>query len=73
MEKYDRQNLIAINSTILVALVDLSCVACSILAINWEKARWAFLFLGFALLVSLGWWLLLKGLGNAEKGGVKTT
>lgn len=73
MEKYDRQNLIAINSTILAALVDLSCIACSILAIIWEKSGWAFLFLGFALLVSLGWWLLLKDLGKAEKDGVKTT
>lgn len=73
MEKYDRQNLITINSTILAALVDLSCITCSILAVNWGKEGWAFLFLSFALLVSFGWWLLLKGLGKAEKCDVKTT
>lgn len=73
MEKYDRQNLITINSTILAALVDLSCIACSILAVNWGKEGWAFLFLGFALLVSFGWWLLLKGLGKVEESSVKTT
>ena len=73
MEKYDRQNLIAINSTILAALVDLSCIACSILAVNWGKEGWAFLFLSFALLVSFGWWLLLKGLGKVEESSVKTT
>lgn len=55
MEKYDRQNLITINSTILAALVDLSCITCSIQAVNWGKEGWAFLFLSFALLVSFGW------------------
>lgn len=68
MEKYDRQNLIIVNSTMLAGLVDLSCVACSILAVNWDEAGWAFLFIGFAVLVSFGWWFLQYSLGNAEKG-----
>lgn len=73
MEKYDRQNLIIINSTILVGLVDLSCVVCSILSVYWNKAGWLFAYLVFALLISFGWWLHLRVLRTDEKDAVKTT